>query len=124
MGAIISRFAPAPTGYLHVGHVVNALFVWEMADRVILRIEDHDRQRSRSEYEAAILEDVDWLGFVSDGPAVRQSDRGDIYTQALEALKHCGIVYSCACTRSEIVAAAAGDGGREQRYPGTCRDRG
>src|SRR5258708_38924529 len=107
MGAIISRFAPAPTGYLHVGHVVNALFVWEMADRVILRIEDHDRQRSRSEYEAAILEDVDWLGFVSAGPAARQSDPGDIYPPALQALNPWGIVESYACPRPEHVAPAA-----------------
>jgi glutamyl/glutaminyl-tRNA synthetase len=119
MGAIISRFAPAPTGFLHLGHVVNALFVWQTADRVLLRIEDHDRQRSRSEFEAAILEDLDWLGFVPDEPAVRQRDRGDIYLQALEGLRRQGLVYACRCTRADVAAA-----GSEQRYPGTCRDRG
>ena len=139
MGAIVSRFAPAPTGFLHLGHVVNALFVWETADRVLLRIEDHDRQRSRSEFEAAIVEDLDWLGFVPDGPAVRQSDRGDIYLQALEGLRRQGLVYACRCTRADVAAAVSGwttsvpsggtevagrDGGSEQRYPGTCRDRG
>ena len=105
MGAIISRFAPAPTGFLHLGHVVNALYVWETADRVILRIEDHDRQRCRREFDAAILEDLAWLGFVADGPAVRQSERGDIYTQALERLKGGAIVYACRCTRAEIEQA-------------------
>jgi glutamyl-tRNA synthetase/glutamyl-Q tRNA(Asp) synthetase len=111
MGAIISRFAPAPTGFLHLGHVVNALWVWQTADRVLLRIEDHDRQRSRPEFEAAIVEDLDWLGFVPDGPAVRQRERGDIYSQALETLKHQQLVYGCDCTRAAP-------------YPGTCRDRG
>jgi glutamyl/glutaminyl-tRNA synthetase len=111
MGAIISRFAPAPTGFLHLGHVVNALWVWQTADRVLLRIEDHDRQRSRPEFEAAIVEDLDWLGFVPDGPPVRQRDRGDIYSQALETLKHQQLVYGCRCPRTSP-------------YPGTCRDRG
>ena len=126
MGAIISRFAPAPTGFLHLGHVVNALWVWQTADRVLLRIEDHDRQRSRPEFEAAIVEDLDWLGFVPDGPPVRQRERGDIYSQALETLNDQQLVYGCDCTRAEI--ARAGKGGRaaedELRYPGICRDRG
>ena len=80
---IISRFAPAPTGFLHLGHIVNAVHVWGVtrarAGRVLLRIEDHDRQRSRPEFEAAILEDLAWLGFEADEAPVRQSDRGDIY---------------------------------------------
>jgi glutamyl-tRNA synthetase/glutamyl-Q tRNA(Asp) synthetase len=105
MGAIISRFAPAPTGFLHLGHVVNALWVWQTADRVLLRIEDHDRQRSRPEFEAAIVEDLDWLGFVPDGPPVRQRERGDIYSQALESLKRQQLVYGCDCTRAEIARA-------------------
>src|SRR2546428_12395384 len=95
MGAIISRFAPAPTGFLHLGHVVNALCVWETADRVLLRIEDHDCQRSRREFEAAIFEDLDWLGFVPDEPAVRQSGRGGLYLQALHGLRRQGIVLPC-----------------------------
>jgi glutamyl-Q tRNA(Asp) synthetase len=111
MRAIISRFAPAPTGFLHVGHVVNALFVWETANRVLLRIEDHDRQRSRREFERAIFEDLDWLGFVPDAAAVRQSERGDIYSQALATLRQQRIVYACRCTRASP-------------YPGTCRSRG
>src|SRR6266487_7104248 len=83
MGAIISRFAPAPTGFLHLGHVVNALFVWETADRVLLRIEDHDRQRSRRDFERAIFEDLDWLGFVPDAAAVRsERPRRHLFTSA------------------------------------------
>ncbi len=116
---MLTRFAPAPTGYLHIGHVVNALFVWGFAERhggrVLLRIEDHDRQRCRPEYEAALLEDLDWLGFVPHITAPRQSDRDDAYRIALERLIARGLVYGCDCTRKEI-------GG--PRYPGTCRDRG
>ena len=87
---MITRFAPAPTGHLHLGHVVNALHVWgaarERDGQVLLRIEDHDRQRSRPEYEAAILEDLAWLGFVHDGAVVRQSERDAIYRKALQPL--------------------------------------
>src|SRR5437879_12641021 len=108
----ITRFAPAPTGFLHLGHIVNALYVWGEARargaRVLLRIEDHDRQRSRPEFEAAIFEDLDWLGFVPDEAAVRQSARGDIYRQALETLKGRGLVYACACTRSDLTAGPKG----------------
>ena len=76
---VLTRFAPAPTGYLHLGHVVNALHVWGAArardGQVILRIEDHDRQRSRLEYETAIIEDLAWLGFKHDGEVIRQRER-------------------------------------------------
>lgn len=117
-----TRFAPAPTGHLHVGHVVNALYVWEAArretGRVLLRIEDHDAQRSRPEYEASILEDLAWLGFVHDGAMVRQSDRGAIYEAALQRLREQGLIYACECSRRDI--ADAGGGGAELRYPGTC----
>jgi glutamyl/glutaminyl-tRNA synthetase len=87
--------------------VVNALWVWQTADRVLLRIEDHDRQRSRPEFEAAIFEDLDWLGFVPDGPPVRQRERGDIYSQALETLTQQRLVYGCDCTRAAIAKACA-----------------
>ncbi|PYR07993.1 MAG: tRNA glutamyl-Q(34) synthetase GluQRS [Acidobacteria bacterium] len=126
MRAMISRFAPAPTGFLHLGHVVNAIHVWGNARRILLRIEDHDRQRSRPEFEAAIVADLDWLGFTWDGPIVRQSARSDIYSQSLDRLRRLGLVYACNCSRAEIAGAqaalrAADD---ELRYPGTCRDRG
>src|SRR5712691_230263 len=86
-----TRFAPSPTGYLHLGHVVNAIYVWGVAraagGRVLLRMEDHDRIRCRPRYEAAILEDLEWLGFEPDEglrPLVRQSDRAHVYEEALE----------------------------------------
>src|SRR5688572_28828149 len=74
----LTRFAPSPTGYLHLGHIVNAIYVWGLArpldGRVLLRIEDHDRLRSRRDYEAALLEDLAWLGFEPDAGPTRQSD--------------------------------------------------
>ena len=86
-----TRYAPAPTGYLHLGHVANAIYVWGLARArgaaVLLRIEDHDRSRSRPEYEAALLEDLDWLGFVPDAGPVRQSDDDAPYEAALAALR-------------------------------------
>jgi glutamyl-tRNA synthetase/glutamyl-Q tRNA(Asp) synthetase len=127
-GAIITRFAPAPTGFLHLGHVVNAIVVWGVAracgGRVLLRIEDHDRQRSRAVFDQAILEDLEWLGFEADGPLVRQSARGEIYSRALEDLRARGLVYACACSRSTIAEAQrASVQVVETPYPGSCRDR-
>src|SRR3982751_714881 len=146
MRDMISRFAPAPTGFLHLGHVVNAVYVWRETrarrGRVLLRIEDHDRQRSRREYEAEILDDLAWLGFAADQSPVRQSERDDIYEEALDGLRRQGRVYACSCSRAEIATAALkggatvdADGGTavaqpfraaevELRYPGTCRERG
>lgn len=122
---VITRFAPAPTGHLHLGHVVNALHVWEAArregGRVLLRIEDHDGQRSRREYERSILEDLEWLGFRADGEVVRQSERSLVYESAVERLRAQGLVYACACSRKDI--AGASSAGTEPRYPGTCADR-
>ena len=115
---MITRFAPAPTGYLHLGHVVNALHVWGAAQAergaVLLRIEDHDRQRSRQEYETAIVEDLAWLGFRHDGDLVRQSERQPIYHRALQKLIDRGLVYGCTCSRSDF------DG---EKYPNTCRGK-
>jgi glutamyl-tRNA synthetase/glutamyl-Q tRNA(Asp) synthetase len=117
----VTRFAPSPTGYLHLGHVVNAICVWGIAralgGRVRLRIEDHDRLRSRPAFEAAILEDLDWLGFVPDEgrhPVDRQSDRLGRYEEALAELRRASLVYACECSRKEI-------GG--ERYDGRCRHR-
>jgi glutamyl-Q tRNA(Asp) synthetase len=126
MRDIISRFAPAPTGFLHLGHIVNAVSVWgetrARGGRVLLRIEDHDRQRSRPAFEAAILEDLAWLGFAPDEPPVRQSERNDIYIRALDGLRARGLVYACRCSRVEIEIARGSDA--ELCYRGTCRDRG
>jgi glutamyl-Q tRNA(Asp) synthetase len=125
----LTRFAPAPTGFLHIGHVVNAIFVWglgrALGGRVLLRIEDHDRQRCRPDYEAALLDDLDWLGFEPDvfstsvfraGPTEgRQSDREREYRAQIAPLIAAGAIYGCDCSRKHIDT---------QRYPGTCRDRG
>lgn len=124
---ITTRYAPAPTGSLHLGHVANAIWVWgaarALAGRVLLRIEDHDRIRSRPEFERAILEDLDWLGLESEGPPVRQSGRYEIYEGALGRLREEGRVYVCECSRREILAREPPDGADELRYPGTCRVR-
>ena len=110
---MLTRFAPAPTGALHLGHVLNAIYVWDLARahgaQVLLRIEDHDRERCRPEYEAGILDDLDWLGFVPDiYPTAdyragrcpgRQSDRAEIYCEAVAMLRAKGLLYACDCTR-------------------------
>ena len=115
----LTRFAPAPTGYLHLGHVLNAHYVWTIARdrgaRVLLRIEDHDRERCRPEYETALLDDLDWLGFVPDlYPTAefrrghcesRQSDRGPVYDDAARELAARGRLYGCACSRADIARA-------------------
>ena len=119
---MLTRYAPSPTGHLHLGHVVNAIYVWGLAGaaggRVLLRMEDHDRIRCRPEYESSILEDLDWLGFKPDAglhPLLRQSDRDDIYRDALERLRRTHHVYACECSRKHIAG---------ERYDGFCRDRG
>jgi glutamyl-tRNA synthetase/glutamyl-Q tRNA(Asp) synthetase len=115
---------------LHLGHVLNAHYVWTLARshgaRVLLRIEDHDRERCRPEYERALLDDLDWLGFVPDvwptsafragACESRQSDRHPIYAAAAAELADRRLIYGCTCSRRDI--------GDEVRYPGTCRDRG
>ncbi len=138
----LTRFAPSPTGWLHLGHVANAAWTWHAAAEagaaVVLRIEDHDRGRCRPEYEARILSDLEWLGLEPEpeswaslrsggGPSPwRQSDCFALYQAALDQLAARGLVYGCTCTRSTI-ARELGDGlveGRELRYPGTCREKG
>lgn len=123
----VTRFAPAPTGRLHLGHVANALYVWGLArrhgGRVLLRIEDHDRARCRAEFDTALLEDLAWLGFVADGDVVRQSGRDAHYAAALARLEAERRVYVCDCTRARVRAEAAAADGEEARYPGTCRAR-
>jgi glutamyl-Q tRNA(Asp) synthetase len=133
-----TRFAPAPTGYLHLGHVVNALYVWGIAratgGRVLLRIEDHDRQRCRPEYEAALLDDLDRLGLTPDTPTTaalrsgrsryRQSDSEAAYRDALATLEDAGLVYACDCARSTFVRWAEANGPwRGPGCPGRCRER-
>jgi glutamyl-Q tRNA(Asp) synthetase len=125
-----TRFAPAPTGYLHLGHVANAIYVWGLArargGRVLLRIEDHDRQRRRPEFEAAILEDLAWLGFAADEGPVRQSDDDGPYLEALTRLRDAGVVYGCDCSRADFAAWAEANGRQWQGpgCPGDCQRRG
>ena len=128
--SVVTRFAPSPTGYLHLGHIRSALEGWrgarEAGGRFLLRIEDIDSTRCRLEYEAAILEDLRWLGLDWDGPVRRQSEHLDDYRAALVRLEAEGLLYPCFCTRREIQAEVAGAGGAPQGelgapYPGTCR---
>ena len=125
---LLTRFAPSPTGYLHLGHIVNAIYVWGVARRfggqVLLRLEDHDRIRCRAEYERALFEDVDWLGFAPDAgrePLLRQSDADDAYLDALAHLRRRFHVYACACSRKELRERQGED--LDERYDGYCRDR-
>jgi len=129
----LTRFAPSPTGHLHLGHVVNAIYVWGLARtlgaRVLLRVEDHDRIRSRPEFERAILADLAWLGFVPDEglmPLRRQSENNAAYESALARLQDTLNVYVCDCSRKEIARLCASPAPPERGgdwYPGRCRDR-
>ncbi|HVI27214.1 tRNA glutamyl-Q(34) synthetase GluQRS [Hansschlegelia sp.] len=105
------RFAPSPTGYLHLGHALSALAVWRAAEavggRVLLRIEDIDPVRSRPEFAEAIEEDLAWLGFRWDGAPRRQSEHLEDYRLALDALDRRGLLYRCSLSRSDIAAAVA-----------------
>jgi len=127
---IVTRFAPSPTGYLHLGHVRSAWEGWHAAravgGRFLLRIEDIDRPRCRAEFDAVILEDLAWLGLDWDGPVRRQSEHFADYQAALARLDSEGMLYPCFCTRKEIQAEIARAGGAPQGddgpvYPGTCR---
>ena len=134
----LTRFAPSPTGYLHLGHAGNAVWVWGLAralgGRVLLRLEDHDRGRCRPVYESALLDDLDWLGLAPDiggtselraGPSpLRQSDAGATYRTALDALGAAGRTFVCECSRRDLARAAGDVFNEETRYDGRCRDRG
>jgi glutamyl-tRNA synthetase/glutamyl-Q tRNA(Asp) synthetase len=136
--APLTRFAPSPTGYLHLGHVANAIWVWGIAralgGRVLLRIEDHDRGRSRAGYERAVLDDLEWLGLMPDvglprelragASPFRQSDGSEIYAAALDRLRRSQRVYACDCSRRDIALQAGDVSDEETRYPGRCRERG
>jgi glutamyl-Q tRNA(Asp) synthetase len=127
---LVTRFAPSPTGLLHLGHAHAALFAARAARRAggrfLLRIEDIDLARCRPAFEAAILEDLRWLGLAWEAPAMRQSERFPVYRRALDALMDRGLLYPCFCTRKDIqreIAAAgqAPHGPDGPLYPGTCR---
>ncbi|HEX4533212.1 MAG TPA: tRNA glutamyl-Q(34) synthetase GluQRS [Rhizomicrobium sp.] len=132
---IVTRFAPSPTGYLHLGHAYAACIAQNAAKlqsdgRFLLRIEDIDAARCKPEFEAAIFEDLAWLGLDWEKPVLRQSERFDAYRAALGNLEAQGLLYPCFCTRKEIaeeVARASGAphsinlGPEGALYPGTCR---
>jgi len=130
-----TRFAPSPTGPLHLGHAYSALLAHDLAraaaGRFLLRIEDIDHTRSRPEWERQILEDLTWLGVTWDALPMRQSDRTQAYGAALQELWSRGLLYACSCTRRDIAAAvSAPQEGAEIPhgpdgliYPGTCRHR-
>lgn len=122
---LTTRFAPSPTGYLHLGHAYAAWMAARAGNRFLLRIEDIDATRCRPEYEAAIFEDLAWLGLKWEEPVLRQSERMPAYAAALEQLKARGLVYPCFCTRQQIAeeiarAGEAPHGPDGPLYPGTC----
>jgi glutamyl-Q tRNA(Asp) synthetase len=130
MSAVVTRFAPSPTGYLHLGHAHSALVGWRAAratgGRFLLRIEDIDRSRCRPEFTAAILQDLAWLGLDWDGDVRVQSEHLADYRAALDRLEAQGLLYPCFCTRAAIKAEmaradGAPHGAEGPLYPGTCR---
>jgi glutamyl/glutaminyl-tRNA synthetase len=134
----LTRYAPSPTGYLHLGHAANAVWVWGVAralgGRVLLRLEDHDRVRCRPGYEAALLEDLAWLGlepdigrpgeFRSGASPYRQSDAAAHYDSVLAGLAGRETVFACDCSRKDLALAEGDVFNQETRYPGRCRTRG
>ena len=129
--SIVTRFAPSPTGYLHVGHAFSALTAWrrarEAGGRFLLRVEDIDPTRCHPRFAAAIEEDLTWLGLDWDGPVRVQSQHLPEYRAALDALDARGLLYPCFCSRAKIMAEIAASAGAlhapdgSPRYPGTCR---
>lgn len=127
-----TRFAPSPTGPLHLGHAYSALLAYDLAQTAggefLLRIEDIDQSRARPEWEAQIYDDLGWLGVVWETPVMRQSDRLAAYDTALDTLWNRGLLYPCHCSRADIAAAASAPqegapllGPDGIIYPGTCR---
>lgn len=122
---ITSRFAPSPTGRLHLGHAFSAIRAHDLAraggGAFLLRIEDIDGMRSRPEHVETIVADLAWLGLTWDGPVVFQSERLEVYAAALARLRGEGLLYPCFCTRAEIAEAMSAPHGAAAVYPGTCR---
>ena len=127
---IVTRFAPSPTGYIHLGHAYSAIFAWRLArqqnGKFLLRIEDIDSERCRPEFEEAIFEDLHWLGLDWDGQPRRQSDNMGDYKRALDKLSALDLLYPCYCTRKEILAEISNSDVAPHSvdglvYPGTCK---
>ena len=125
----VTRFAPSPTGYLHIGHAFSALTAWrrarEAGGRFLLRLEDIDPIRCRPEFATAIMQDLEWLGLDWDGPVRVQSEHLNEYAAVLDNLRARGLLYPCFCSRADIqrhvIAAAPHGPDGEALYPGTCR---
>lgn len=122
----VTRFAPSPTGLLHIGHAASAWFAWEQGDTTLLRIEDIDGTRCRPEYIAAIYDDLQWLGLSWPQPVRKQSEHFDDYRRILKQLDDEGLIYPCFCTRKDIAdeiarAPSAPHGPEGVVYPRTCR---
>jgi len=123
---VVTRFAPSPTGRLHLGHAYSAVLgaarARESGGRFLLRIEDLDQTRSRPEFVDGIYEDLRWLGLAWDEPALVQSQRTATYRDALDQLREQGLAYACFCTRADIAQSlTAPHGDAATSYPGTCR---
>jgi glutamyl-Q tRNA(Asp) synthetase len=123
---IVTRFAPSPTGFLHLGHAFAAITAFQSGDDFLLRIEDIDQGRAREDFVQAIAFDLKWLGLSWDEPILRQSRRMAAYKAALDSLAARGLIYPCFCTRKEIAeeiarAPEAPSGPDGPLYPGTCR---
>ena len=122
---LITRFAPSPTGRLHLGHAYSAALgharAQENKGKFLLRIEALDQTRSRPEFVDGITDDLRWLGLDWGEPLLIQSERSAEYEQALERIRDQGLVYACFCTRSDIAAALEAPHGSATHYPGTCR---
>lgn len=129
-GTLVTRFAPSPTGFLHLGHAYSAWMAWRLAvqsgGRFLLRIEDIDGTRCRSEYDAALQDDLAWLGLQWEQPVRRQSEHLPEYRSVVEGLRSRGLLYPCFCSRAEIQREIEAAGGAPHGidgplYPGTCR---
>ncbi len=124
-----TRFAPSPTGPLHLGHAYSAIIAHDMAraagGEFLLRMEDTDLQRAKPEWDAAIVEDLTWLGLTWDGPILRQSEHLTQYDAYLDRFEAMGLLYPCSCSRADIRAAVSApqEGVSHDVYPGTCKQR-
>ncbi len=116
-----TRFAPSPTGRLHLGHAYSVVLARHHGERFLVRIEDLDTGRCRPDFVAAIAEDLDWLGIAPDEAPLVQSERTALYAAALDRLRDQRLVYPCFCTRADIAAALSAPHGAAPAYPGTCR---
>lgn len=123
---MIERFAPSPTGFLHLGHGYSALQSYQAAQEAggdwLLRIEDIDHTRARLEFVQGIFEDLEWLGLNWKRPVLFQSERISAYDEALEKLKSLGVIYGCQCTRKDLALSAPHS--QPEIYPGHCRELG